>query len=436
MASTSNTSGPYGKTVVPAVPVPVKFHLKTGVNPGPFHVTFESPIQMIMPGIGTKYTVTGNPNPLYNGTFNSIFVSPTTITLEYDVVDPGTFGEGVTTILVCPNPLSNVRLVAGRSNPELAQLISTRLNIPLTKVKITYFGNGEICVKFEENIRGRDIYIIQTGGGYEGRSINDHLIETCAICDACTRSSVKSKNLVMPCYAYARADKKDKPRVSVMGSCVAGIYDHLGISRIISMDLHSGQIQGFFRNQPLDNIYCMKLHIDTLENVIFKGLTKEQIVQQFVLACPDMGAYSMIKDYAQRMKLGHCGMAKQRDYSQVSIVEKTILIGEPGIVQGKTVILVDDIFDTCGTVESAAKELKEHGAKDLIIVGTHGVFSGPAFDRINSTQMLKQVFVSNSLPQTENLKKTSKLTIVDISNIMATTIRRLNTDESVSELFV
>lgn len=332
--------------------------------------------------------------------------------------------------------MNKIKLIAGRSNYDLAEKISKHLNIPLSPVNITDFCNTEINIEIKENIRGYHIYIIQTGGSYEGRSINDHLQELYGLLHACTLSSAKTVNVIMPCYAYARSDKKDAPRVPIMGSLQALIFHSLSVKRFVSMDLHAGQIQGFFQQEPMDNLYGMKLHITTLKNTIFHGLTKEEINKRFILAAPDVGGAKRTEKYATILEMPHVLMHKHRNYQVANTVSETILVGKSDTVIGKTVIIIDDIIDTMGTMISAANELKLHGAKNVILLATHGIFSGPAIDRLNACDMIIKVIVTNTLPQKLNQLKTNKIEIVDVSELFATVIKRLQSGQiSISELF-
>jgi len=335
-----------------------------------------------------------------------------------------------------PTKLNKVKLIAGRSNPELAAEISKKIGVQLIPTKFVDFANTEINVEIEECVRGFHIYIIQTGCSYEGRSINDHLLELYAMIHACTLSSAKSVNVIMPCYAYARSDKKDAPRVPIMGACIALILNSLSVKRLISMDLHSGQIQGFFPRDPVDNLYAINLHCANLKNTIFKGLSVEEINNNFIIASPDSGGIKRTECYAKKMNMKHVLMHKHRDYEVPNAVLKTILVGDSESVKNKTVIIIDDIIDTLGTMISAANELKLHGAKNVILVATHGIFSGNATDRLNACTMITDVIVTNTIPQKINQEKSSKIKVVDVSYLFASTITKLQTcDSSISELF-
>lgn len=330
--------------------------------------------------------------------------------------------------------MDKVRLIAGRSNPELSKFISDRLGIPLTPVKYKEFGNTETYVRIEHSVRKKNVYIIQTGGPYEGRSINDHVMELFEIIDACKRSGVKSISVIVPTYPYARADKKILAHEAISASLFCKLLSNLGVTRIIAVDLHNPAIQGF-TDSSFDNLYTVNLHIAHLKNTIFKGLSQEEINQQYVLCSPDAGSIKRTEMYAQKLSMEHVIMHKKRDHTQTSVVLKSQLIGDPELLKNRFVLVPDDIVDTAGTLCAAGDELKKYGIKGMIVVATHGVFSHPAFDRINQSDMITKVIVTNTLPQEKNKEKTNKLEIVDTSELFATVISRIQTGGSVSELF-
>jgi ribose-phosphate pyrophosphokinase len=336
--------------------------------------------------------------------------------------------------------MKNVKLIAGRSNLELANLVSRQLNIPLTECRLDDFGNSELRVEIKENIRRYHVYIIQTGcqNIHTCHSINDYFMELCSLIDACKRSNVKSVNVIMPNYPYARSDKKDDGRVPINGKMVANILQGLGVDRIIAMNLHSGQIQGF-ADVPFDNLWDIKLHIHNFRSTFFKNMDQKQINENYILIAPDHGAIKRIEDYARRLGMKFATMHKQRDYSKNSIVLNSMLVGDETIyedIKGKTAIIIDDIVDSMGTMVSASNELQMRGVKEIIIVATHGIFSGPAFDRINGCDAIKKIIVTNTIPQEENQKMCHKLEVVDTSSIFAEIIKRLALGGSISELFV
>lgn len=330
--------------------------------------------------------------------------------------------------------MNKVKLIAGRSNPELALLISKRLGINLTQRTITDFSNTEISVTIGEDVRGHDIYILQTGGNYNGKSINDHLMEMCAMVQACKLSSAKSVSVVMPTYPYARGDKKDTCRTTIMGSIVARMLETLGVDRIIAMDLHSGQIQGFTM-KPFDNLYAIKLHCEHLHTTIFKGMTLEEINTKYILVSPDVGGVKRVHAYAERLQMAHVTLNKRRDHSKPGQVENSELSGGDDKVKGKIAIMIDDMMDTMGTIKAGAEELMKFGASGVIAICTHGILSGPAIERINLTKEIIKVIVTNTLPQTENQVKCPKLEVVDTSELFAEVIKRIEFGGSISELF-
>lgn len=332
--------------------------------------------------------------------------------------------------------LENIRLIAGRSNNELGQLISRKLGIPLAKARLETFPNGEVRVEIHENIRGTDVFILQTGVTYEGRSINDHIMELIALIRACNLSSVNSVTALIPYFPYCRSDKKDNPRVAIMARTVIDMFELAGVNRFVCVDLHAGQIQGF-ASKPLDNLFCLKLFSSYMREQLFNGLTQEQINEQFVLVSPDNGGVKRIEAYAKELKMKHIIMHKQRDHSKTSVVDQSIIIGDINAIKGKTAIVIDDMIDTMGTMVSAAKELTNYGIKEVIVMATHGIFSDPAFDRINGCKEISRVVVTNTLPQEKNsATKCNKLICVDISWLLSETIRRLVIGGSISELFI
>ncbi len=334
-------------------------------------------------------------------------------------------------------PTVQIKLISGRSHVELSKMIASNLNLQLTKCTLDDFANGEIKVEINEPVRNFDVYIIQTGLTDDTHSINDYIIELFSIINACKLSSAKSVSVILPCYPYARSDKKDGSRVPINAAMITNILEGLGVNRIISLDLHSGQIQGFARI-PFDNLYGIKILANSLNETIFKNKDNykdsDQLNSEFILVSPDEGGSKRVEAYAKRLGMKFVTMHKQRDYSKKSTVVSSILIGEQ-VLLNKTAIIIDDIIDTMGTMISASQELKNHGIKDVIIVATHGVFSEPAITRINECDSIKQIIVTNSINQTANLKKTQKLVVVDTSDLFADTIRRLVHGHSISELF-
>ena len=328
--------------------------------------------------------------------------------------------------------MNNVKLIAGRSNPLLAQKIADYLGLPLVKCKIIDFSDGEVYFEIQENIRGAEVYFIQAGAGALGRSINDHHIEALQVADACIRSDVKSVGIIYTTFPYSRSDKKDKPRVSIMSSVMAEGLKHAGYSRVICMDIHSPQTQGVIK-LPFDNLYAINLHIDNLRRTLLSGLTLDEINEKYILVAPDMGSSKRVCSYAAKLQMSCSVMDKRRDYSKPGTVAKSILIG--GDVNGKTAIIVDDMADSMGTMISATNELISHGVKAVIVIITHGIFSGPAIDRINNCDHITQVITTNTIDQTANCALCPKISVVDVSPLFGEVIKRINTGGSISALF-
>jgi ribose-phosphate pyrophosphokinase len=328
--------------------------------------------------------------------------------------------------------MEKIKVIAGRSNRPLAEGICQALQIKLTNSVIESFANGEIKVEINEDIRGHSVYIIQTGGNTLQGSINDYLVETLLLIDACKRGDAAKVNVILACFPYARSDKKDRPRIPISSSMITNVLIAAGCDRIITMDLHSGQIQGFTNHVPFDNLYGIKLHIENCEKTLFLNLTKEEINSKFVLVSMDVGGAKRVKEYAKRLFMSYAIMDKQRDYSKSNVVLKSVLVGN---VKDKIAICIDDMADTCGTILAGIEDLKTHDCKGAIILVTHGILSGPAASRINDCDFISQVIVINTLDQTENQKLISKLSVIDSSPLFAEVIKRITLGGSLSDMF-
>lgn len=340
--------------------------------------------------------------------------------------------------------MSKVRLIAGTSNPLLAQGIADSLGMDLTDAKLDKFGNGELQVQVRENIRGRHCVIIQTSVDrkvpfetkdgqvvFKDFSLNDHLMQTCILIRACKLADAKSISVVYPFYPYARSDKKDDGRVAIGSSLCTDMMTKAGATSFIAVDLHAGQIQGF-TDCPFDNLYGMNTLIGYLRETYFKDLTLQQFRELYEIVSPDQGGAKRARAWGQKLLIRTAVMDKHRDYSQQSTVDASDLIGT---VEGMECFIVDDMMDTGGTMMAACKELISRGAKEVHVIVTHGVMSGPAIDRINETDAVKSVIVTNSIPQERNLKRCPKLKVVDVAPLIAAAIRCHRTGESISKLF-
>lgn len=331
-----------------------------------------------------------------------------------------------------------IKIISGRSNGALADDIAQYLGIPLTNVTLDDYSNTELRVEINESVRGCHVCIIQTGGENENHSINDYIMELCALAYACKSSEALTVTAFIPCFPYARADKKDVPRACITGSLMTQLLITSGVDRIVSMDLHSGQVQGFTgKPMPFDNIYCKKLLINKLREVCFTEYKDDIniINEKFVLISPDYGGYKRVRQYAKELGMKMDTMHKQRDYTKNSKVLETLLMGGEKNVRGKTAIIIDDMADTMGTMISAIKQLESFGCYEVIIVVTHGILSGPAIQRINDCANIKKVIVTNTIYQGDNVLKCKKLEVVDTSKLLAEVIRRLSNGTSISDLF-
>jgi ribose-phosphate pyrophosphokinase len=347
--------------------------------------------------------------------------------------------------------MDNIILLSGNSNVSLARDIYKYLKQTKT-VKVSFnehniptqFANTEIRSRIHDDLRGKDVFIIQTGciNKPKNLSINDILLETFILTDACRRSMAATVNIVMPNFPYARGDKKDEPRAPISAKLVANLLADSKINRLVAMDLHATQIQGF-TDVPFDNIYSVKLVMDKLNQGIFKNISLEERQKKYIVVSPDAGAAKRTLKFAEVMKLNTIIMHKQRDYSKSSSIEKTIIIHEknPGSplnsTQTKeTAIICDDIADTCGTLISAINQLVKYGIQDIICIITHGIFSRDALDKINNCKYISKFYVSDSIPQEENIKICPKLEVFTIADLMGDVIERVVTRKPISELFV
>ena len=330
--------------------------------------------------------------------------------------------------------MDNIKLISGSSHTKLSKTISEYLNIPLCDCILEKFSNTEIRVEIKDNIRNKDIFIIQTGGFNEINTVNDNLIETLIIIDACKRSMSKSITLIMPNYPYARQDKKNESRAPISAKLVANLLEKSGIDRMVVMDLHAQQIQGFF-DIPVDNIYSINLVVNYLEKHIFSNLSLTQRKDKFIVISPDSGGIRRALKFSKSMKLPSLFMYKQRNYEISNTIDKIMLVGDKKIINGKIALIIDDICDTCSTLIKSCDILKDNGIKEVYCIITHGILSGPALDRINNCKIITKMIVSDTLPQEKNCKKCPKLEYYSIGKLMGSVIKRITIGDSISELF-
>jgi len=310
--------------------------------------------------------------------------------------------------------MADLKVFAGRSNPHLAVKIAQYIGISLGQVEIKNFSDGEIWMKYIENIRGNDVFIIQST-----QQPSDNLMELLMMIDAARRSSAKRVTAVMPYFGYARQDRKDQPRVSITAKLVANLITEAGADRIITMDLHAPQIQGFF-DIPVDHLYS---------SALFVPFFADMKIPNLAVVCPDVGGIKMARAYAKRLGAELVVIDKRRPTQNVAQVMNII-----GKVEGKNVLLVDDLIDTAGTFCNAVKALKNAGALDVYGACTHPIFSGPAIERIRESD-LKTIYVTDSIylrPESQNIEKIHALSV---ASLFGEAIRRAHSNESISSLF-
>lgn len=307
-----------------------------------------------------------------------------------------------------------LKIMTGTSNPVLAQEIADALGVPIVKSAVTRFSDGEFRVQIFETVRGADVFVIQS----LGNPVHDNLMEVLIMADALRRASARSITAVIPYYGYARQDRKSSSREPITAKLVANLLVTAGVSRVLTLDLHAPQIQGFF-DIPVDHMQAAPLLADYMKEI---GLT------ECVVVSPDVGGVSRARALGDRIGATLAIIDKRRPKPNVSEVMHII-----GDVDGKSCVLVDDIIDTAGTLCLAADALIEAGAKEVYALCSHGVLSGPAISRINQSQ-LKQLIITNSLPR-DNSSPCEKIKVLSVGRMMAEAIRRIYEELSVSILF-
>ena len=310
-----------------------------------------------------------------------------------------------------------IRIFSGNSNPVLAQKICDSLGVPMGTARVKTFSDGEILIEIGENVRGRDVYVIQSTCA----PTNNNLMELLIMTDALKRASAATITAVIPYYGYARQDRKAAPRTPITAKLVADLITTAGVDRVVTVDLHAGQIQGFF-NIPVDNLYAVPVILDYLK----KRFAGEQIV----VVTPDAGGTERARAFAKRLECTLAVIDKRR--TGPNVAEVMHLIGD---VRDKVAIILDDMIDTAGTLTQAAKALKENGARAIYACATHGVLSGPAIDRINNSD-IEEVVLTDTVPLGDKGQNTSKVRVLSVAELLAEAIRRIHEDESVSSLFV
>jgi ribose-phosphate pyrophosphokinase len=311
----------------------------------------------------------------------------------------------------------SISIFSGTAHPRLAAQIGEYLEIPLGRVKISRFSDGELFAEIQENVRGVDVYVVQPTCA----PVNDNLMELMIIVDALKRASAGSITAVIPYYGYARQDRKVAPRTPITAKLAADLVTQAGVQRVVSVDLHAGQIQGFF-SIPFDHLYAMPAFLDYLR--------ARFPTEKPVFVSPDAGGVERTRAYAKRMDVDLAIVDKRRERANVSEVMNVI-----GDIEYRDCVILDDMIDTAGTLTNAAKAIKDKGARSVMAAATHAVLSGPAVDRIASS-VLDEVIVSDTIPLSAAAQATGKIKVLGVSRLLGEAIKRIHNGDSVSSLFV
>lgn len=308
-----------------------------------------------------------------------------------------------------------IKLFTGTANKALADEISSCMGISTGDASVTKFNDGEIQVQINENVRGTDVFLMQS----TCFPVNNNIMELLLMTDALKRASAGRITAVIPYYGYARQDRKVQPRVPISARLVADLITAAGANRVLTIDLHVGQIQGFF-DIPVDHLYASPVLADYM---------KKKFMNDTVVVSPDAGGVERARAFAKRLRASLAIIDKRREGANVSQVMNVI-----GDVENKNAILFDDMIDTAGTITQAVSAIKKKGAKKIIAACTHAVLSGPAIERINSSE-LEEVVVSNTIPLGDKLSRCDKLTVLSVASLLGEAIKRINEESSVSSLF-
>ncbi len=310
-----------------------------------------------------------------------------------------------------------IKVFCGNSNPVLAQNVVDYLNLPLGKAHIKRFADGEVSICIGESVRGYHVYVIQS----LSPPANEHLMELLVMIDALKRASAAEITVVMPYYAYSRQDRKAAPREPITAKLIADLLETAGATRLISLDLHAAQIQGFF-NVPVDNLYASPIFIDDIKK---NGLDNSDLV----IVSPDAGGVERARAYAKKLHATLAIIDKRRPRPGVAEVMNII-----GDVKGLRAIIIDDMIDSAGTLIKAAEAIMAQGAKSICGYATHGVFSAPAIERIQNGP-ISEVIVTDSIPLRDDAKACSKIRVLSSASLVGEAMSRIHTNESVSSLF-
>jgi len=311
---------------------------------------------------------------------------------------------------------NGIKILTGNANQPLARKVSEYINIPLTDTTVTSFSDGEILVQINENVRGSDVFVIQPTCA----PVNKNLMELLLIVDALKRASASRITAVIPYYGYARQDRKVQPRVPISSKLVADLITSAGANRILTMDLHAAQIQGFF-DIPVDHLFAAPVLLDYF---------KKWSVQDMVIVSPDAGGVERARAFAKRLNASLAFIDKRREAANVCEIMNVI-----GDVNGKDAIILDDMIDTAGTTTQAAAAIRNKGAKRVFAAASHAVLSGPAIERINNS-VLEEVIVTDTIPLDEKMNMCGKIRVLSVAPLLAEAIKRIHEETSVNSLFV
>jgi ribose-phosphate pyrophosphokinase len=310
-----------------------------------------------------------------------------------------------------------VKLFTGNAHKDLAQEVAAYLDMPVGDATVTKFSDGEITVNINVNVRGFDVFILQP----TCTPVNDNIMELLLMVDALKRASAKRITAVIPYYGYARQDRKVQPRVPISAKLVADLITAAGTNRILTMDLHAAQIQGFF-NIPVDNLYASPVLLDYIR--------KKYISKNLIIVSPDAGGVERARAFAKRLQCSIAIIDKRREAANVSQLMNVI-----GEVKGKDTIILDDMIDTGGTIIQAATALMEKGSEQVIAACSHAVLSGSAVEKVNNS-VIQELIVTNTIPFDSKKEQCKKLTVLSIAPLLGEAIKRIHEESSISSLFV
>ena len=320
---------------------------------------------------------------------------------------------------------SEIKIFAGNSNTLMADAVGKFLEVPLGKCRVQRFSDGEVWVEIDESVRGLHTFVLQS----TSPPANEHLMELLVMIDALKRASAEEITAVLPYYGYARQDRKAAPRAPITAKLVADLLSAAGATRVISMDLHAGQIQGFF-DVPFDHLYATPILIADIRDRFLGGATPKDASNDLVIVAPDAGGVERARSYAKRLNAGLAIIDKRRTGPNVAEVMNII-----GDVDGKRAIIIDDMVDTAGTLAQAARAIVANGGVEVTAYCTHPVLSGPAIERIDGSP-LKEVVVSDTIQLRGRAAECKKIRVLSVAPLVAEAIKRVHTGESISTLFL